>query len=295
MNANSYYEIGASHKFCQDYALTGQREKMTYAIVSDGCSSSVNSDVGARLLAHIAKGVLAYMYETGMIGEPNFTGLFKELVLKKCIEVKQTLGLAIEAFDATLLVSVVLENKIISLCWGDGYITYVTNTGAIIVYEAIFSSGAPYYLSYEMCQKKKDAYIASFGNGLIYHTQYILNPEVVDPNGDNFASIKNVKPLDFSYTMHKEGAADLMKYVVLSSDGIGTYQDNPRFDTADGIKRSYHAIDMISDIVAYKSIAGDFVHRRMICIKDLLEKNKIIHQDDIACATIAITKDTQDV
>ena len=55
MNTDCYYEIGHSHIFCEDYALAGIVNNIGYAIVSDGCSSSDNVDVGARVLAHIAK------------------------------------------------------------------------------------------------------------------------------------------------------------------------------------------------------------------------------------------------
>lgn len=56
MNSDCYFEIGHSHTICQDYALTGKiNDVLSYAIISDGCSSSPLVDVGARLLAHSAK------------------------------------------------------------------------------------------------------------------------------------------------------------------------------------------------------------------------------------------------
>lgn len=289
MNTNAYYEIGASHKVCEDYALSGQHDQLYYAIVSDGCSSSKDSDVGARLLAHITKGVLVYMYEDKSILSPNFTELFKELVLKKCMEAKKALGLSINAFDATLLINFVLGDKVFSLSWGDGYIIYVTDSMNIIVYEISFSSGAPYYLSYEMCQAKKDAYIDAFGGGTITVSQFIL-----DQNNNVLSAVSTDSALNYSHTVYKEVAANLMKFVALSSDGINTYQDDPRFETPDRSKRGYSAVEMIPDIVAYKNITGDFVLRRMRRVKELVEKNHIIHQDDISCATIAITKEEPD-
>ena len=55
MNTDFYCEIGDSHVACEDYALAGKiNDNISYAIVADGCSSSPNVDVGARVLAHAA-------------------------------------------------------------------------------------------------------------------------------------------------------------------------------------------------------------------------------------------------
>ena len=55
MNADHYYTIGNSHSVCQDYAISGLVENGAYAILSDGCSSSPDVDVGARMLSLSAK------------------------------------------------------------------------------------------------------------------------------------------------------------------------------------------------------------------------------------------------
>ena len=48
MNANCAINIGSTHALCQDYALA--RNDGPYVILSDGCSSSPDTDVGSRLL-----------------------------------------------------------------------------------------------------------------------------------------------------------------------------------------------------------------------------------------------------
>jgi hypothetical protein len=150
MNTDAYYEIGSSHRVCEDYALAGQYEDMAYAIVSDGCSSSENSDVGARLLSHIAKGALICLKGRGLLDNALFPDTFRELVVGKSIEIKKSLGLSTDAFDATLLVSIVYNNKVTYLGWGDGYFILVIDNNSIIAYDIKYSSGAPYYISYEM-------------------------------------------------------------------------------------------------------------------------------------------------
>ena len=65
MKADAYFEIGATHLVCQDYALAFANNEYAYAIVSDGCTSSPNTDIGARLISVIAKDAINYLYQRG--------------------------------------------------------------------------------------------------------------------------------------------------------------------------------------------------------------------------------------
>ena len=65
MHADSFFAIGSTHKINQDYAWGGMPNThwseysmsapRAIAIVSDGCSSSKDTDFGSRLLAQSAK------------------------------------------------------------------------------------------------------------------------------------------------------------------------------------------------------------------------------------------------
>lgn len=282
MNADAYFEMGSSHKICEDYALSGQYEDMAYAIVSDGCSSSLHSDVGARILSHIAMGVLVYLKGRNLILSDTFSDIFRELMLRKCLEVKTSLGLSTDVFDATLLISVVLQGRAVCLGWGDGYLALVDKNNNITLTEVKFTSGAPYYLSYEMNAGKKEAYIKEFGGGDIIISQ--VNNFPIAPN----LSISKL-PSMYQHTLMWAGDTTDLKFIVLSSDGINTYQTDPRFTDPEGsVKQSYTATDMIASLVSYKSTVGEFVLRRMQRNKEDLNKKHIVHQDDISCATIAL-------
>ncbi len=54
METNSFYQIGKEHKVCEDYASCGI-EPFPYAILSDGCSTGKNTDIGSRILVSITK------------------------------------------------------------------------------------------------------------------------------------------------------------------------------------------------------------------------------------------------
>ena len=127
MNADAYFEIGAAHTVCEDYAIAGSYEDLTYAILCDGCSSSQDTDVGARILAQVSQGVLKYLHNRKLLYNiefltEKFKEVFNELVLNKCMEVRQTLRLPQSAFDATLLVSFgVGKNIRVITMRGDGF------------------------------------------------------------------------------------------------------------------------------------------------------------------------------
>lgn len=51
---DSFLRTATIKEICQDYILSGT-DPFPYVIISDGCSSSKKSDVGARLLCYIAR------------------------------------------------------------------------------------------------------------------------------------------------------------------------------------------------------------------------------------------------
>jgi hypothetical protein len=284
MNVNAYFQIGSSHKVCEDYALSGLYEDMAYIIVSDGCSSSTDSDVGARILSHIAKGVLIYLKGRDILLSEAFPDIFRELMLRKCLEVKTSLGLITDVFDATLLISVVLGGKMVCLGWGDGYLALVDKNNTINFLEIKFSSGAPYYLSYEMNPSKKSAYQKEFGGGELCLTQCTL-----DSSGGMSNLVTKSSPIQYQHTLEIADNITGLKCITLLSDGIDTYQDDPRFQHPEGKEKlKYKASEMVLPLVSYKSTAGEFVIRRMQRNKEDLDKKHILHFDDVSCATIVL-------
>jgi hypothetical protein len=276
MNTDSYFEIGYSHIVCEDYALSGTESDIAYAIISDGCSSSDHSDIGARLLSHIAKDTILYFERRKLLYDSVFmTTMFKktfeEIIIKKCLEVKETLRLPIDVFDATLLTAIAVNNAFLYLYGrGDGCFIFKTKDNQIDFTEISFESNAPYYLSYDMHFDKKQSYTNSFhGTKVNIHQQNesICSNELVDADGFSF-----FLPLCSAY-----------KQVALTSDGIGTYESDPAIIND---KMQYPTQEIIPQYVDYKNPVGEFVQRRMLRLKKDCIKDGIVHQDDISCATI---------
>lgn len=289
MNTDSYFEIGHSHKVCEDYALSGTIENIGYAIVSDGCSSSKESDVGARLLAHISRDAIVYLHKRKLLYDmsflfSDFRTTFEELIIKKCLEVKDTLRFSCDIFDATLLIALGIgtDYKIL-FAWGDGYFILKKPIGAIEVIHLEYQSGAPYYLSYELSQDKRAAYEQQYGDssldrnidgieldGSISYIEHSDTRSIME--GSYFRVLKE----NFDYSQ-----------VIVSSDGIGTYEDDPNVQPPTGIKHTkYSALSVIPQIIAYKNPVGEFVTRRMNRLRKEYAETHIIHQDDVSCAAI---------
>lgn len=108
------------NKLCQDYAIADK----DYAIVSDGCSNAKHSDVGARILAHLAEKHIEHFEDDDFI----------RLIIGQAIGILKDLSLPIEALFATLLVLKGEKYKV----FGDGVVLSLHEFG----YSAkIFTSG----------------------------------------------------------------------------------------------------------------------------------------------------------
>jgi len=140
MEINAYYQIGKDHKVCEDYALCGT-EPFPYAILSDGCSSVNDSDVGSRILVSMAKKNIH-----------NFTpNTYKEFVNSIVFQAKvitKLMGLEKECLYATLNMIVHWDNKTYALMIGDGCLIYKTQEGVVDFIAHEYKNNYPFYPVY---------------------------------------------------------------------------------------------------------------------------------------------------
>lgn len=140
MEINAYYQIGKDHKVCEDYALCGT-EPFPYAILSDGCSSVNDSDVGSRILVSMAKKNIH-----------NFTPkTYKEFVNSIVFQAKviaKLMGLEKECLYATLNMIVHWDNKTYALMIGDGCLIYKNQDGAVDFIAHEYKNNYPFYPIY---------------------------------------------------------------------------------------------------------------------------------------------------
>ena len=258
---DSYFEIGTSHKVCEDYALSGEINEYTYLIVSDGCSSSDGSDIGARILAHAAQAAIKQLSSVGCVRGVGMKHVLENLIIEKCQNVRSTLGLSIDMLDATLLISMTDNKATYNYVWGDGAIIVETdNHFGFLKIE--YESGAPYYLSYKMNKSKREAYIKEFPGQRI----------ITAVNGIEETEIRKTSMQSNFIDMFDAFEVGSFKSISLCSDGIFSFNDN---DVAGFIKK----------MLDFKCLTPGFLRRKMQRIKRDNNKSGISHYDDVSIAT----------
>ena len=191
MNSDAVINIGSTHPICQDYAIARDR----YVILSDGCSSSPDTDIGARLLVRALDQLL--------ISSRDIADLHADAA-RTALTWANLLGLAPESVDATLLSVHIKNDDLIIACSGDGVIILESQSGALDVHPISSPSGYPFYPSYlhqpdrlhEMVSHNRStetivlqlnaaaykyAAIASDGLTSFFHTQTTPNGKRVEP------------------------------------------------------------------------------------------------------------------
>jgi hypothetical protein len=266
MSADSYYQIGSSHVACEDYALDGiGKDGLVYAVLADGCSSSKNTDVGARILCHTADRYLKKM--TRPFNFWSFMVMAGE-VLPDAVDVATRLGLRQTALDATLWLLVRHEGICTIVGYGDGVVV-VRKQGGTMTLVREYESGAPYYLSYRNDGERSEAYLEAFGDSRLVETTH----------GD---TSKSTTIRDITEPFLWEIGLERGESVTVFSDGILTYNAD-KFASEDESTKW-----IANELTSYKNFTGSFVKRRMRMFSK--RHKNMMHHDDLSCVSIAVEK-----
>lgn len=275
ISIDSYYEIGAAHVFCQDHALHGAEEykgrRYFWVALSDGCSSTQNSDIAARAMTAAFRQV---MYSGEVQGGEKDA---QETLLHNMSNVGFCLGMRADQLDATLggFVLDETEDVLHSFLWGDGSILYKYHNGDSYLTDVRYKSNAPFYLSYLRNESRRAAYVKQFGYDYGTRQGYIVTPTKVEAVPETLAT-----GIKFHYERYPDISKNLL-FVSLFSDGIDTFHKK---DDAN-LTMARHVL--LSELAGYKSFHGEFVKRRMLAFKKQCARDGFIHDDDISVATIA--------
>jgi len=263
LSADACHFIGRTHAVCQDYAAAGSLgPAAAYALVSDGCSSSADTDVGARLLARSAIRSLA---EHGRLELAS--------TLRRAALAARALGLPTTSLDATLLVAVAAPDRLRATCLGDGVIAARHRDGQIESWEVRFSGNAPGYPSYALDPARHARWRERHGMRTVIHRRGV---RVVNLREERVSS-------ELSMTLDLD-SHDL-DLLVLLSDGatsFGTTTGGPQ-PTLD---------EILTELLAVKTTTGAFLERR--CRRFLgktCSRRGWRHDDDLAVAAIAFKGD----
>jgi hypothetical protein len=295
MSCDSFYSIGDKHQVCQDYALHGElAPDLQYAIVADGCSSAEHSEIGAQILCHAAKYQIALSYQSGLFHECSLKSLscmLSNSILKRIQEVRLSYPISSKALEATLFIALYAPSKVFVFGWGDGVIIehyrlegLYNGTEFDAVTEIDFSGNAPFYLVCDREHYLKDLQGKGYDDPQTTLTHHYQN--VVEGKRGEIDLISRDKPtdgspyrwcLDMNNRVHPDRK---LISVTVCSDGVKSFQDMD--------KKPVKLMDIVPEVIGYKSTEGEFVKKRMFFLKRKAQKNNWSHFDDIGCGTIFI-------
>jgi serine/threonine protein phosphatase PrpC len=279
MILDNFFTGTKSHPICEDYSLIGTRP-VPFLIVSDGCSSSQNSDMGSRLLSWITKkqfpAALIYQYL------PEDPYLFGRKIIENAIEQADKLGVNRSALDATLLFAYI-ENGLMNIfCFGDGVIIFKIDRGRDFFIHLSYAENAPYYLTVHQNEQILAEWQQVYPNNALSIKRYDLmdrKQSVIDTAQDGSA-------LQNYYRVTVPTTPDL-EMVMLSSDGITSFC-NP----SDG---SMIPLDeVVNEMLDVKVKNGAYIQRRMRKMIAKYASQGVHNMDDVSVAAVIFNEEIQD-
>ncbi len=276
VSADAFFGIGTQHVRsglpCEDYALAHAAPGYAYAIVSDGCSSGGQTDVGARLVAHVTARAIADTYEAG---GPLDADAIQARVLVLQREGRVLLSLREHDMLATLAIAYVSPIGGFVRIVGDGAVVCAYDDGSMQLSRFTWDGNMPYYPSY--ADGSHDAFIAAQGGDL---AQVRLTEErcLVRSGMQTCTSVPYTLAEGMQGITLRFGQDELahMRMVGVFSDGVTQVQGVPW-------------VQAVRDLVAFKSLAGAFLKRRMIRQLKTYEQGGTEPYDDVAGAVLMST------
>ena len=281
MNADSAFLIGATHEVCQDYAVAGHGtpderavvsdwQTNPYVILSDGCSSSPDTDIGARLLVKAA--------EQGLLNAraPTAHALTEshQEAAHRALWWAELAGLRPQAVDATLLTAHLSGDELIAGCSGDGVVVFQSRTGVIDAYSISYASGYPLYPAYAH-QPGRQLALEDKTRGCDKEVKHYRGVPADGPL--RLVESRTSSSLTEVFTVPAQDSS----YAALFSDGIHSFYSTCQTETSKRVE----AISMeaaLRELIAFRHVRGAFVRRRLKrFVKDCQTKGWQ-HMDDLA-------------
>lgn len=262
MNADSALSIGSTHSLCQDYVIA--RNDGPYVVLSDGCSSSLDTDVGSRLLVRGAEKIVKDH------GFDKAEQLHKEAA-RLALHWAALIGVPAEAVDATLMTVHVSGESLIVACSGDGVILLESRDGSLDLFVIASPSGYPYYPSYLHQPERLSELIAN-------------NRTTKEIKHYSRSNLLGVTTSDSLTEVFKLNARDY-KYAAVASDGINSFYLTRQ--SANGKKmEDVSLLDVLDEFWSFKNFNGAFVQRRLNRFMKDAHANGWQHADDLSIGVI---------
>lgn len=260
IQVDSHYQTGRGHSVCQDYALHGLRPR-PFVVLSDGCSSVPDTDVGARLLAWAARDYLAAPVAWRHGAAPR-AGVLARQAAQQAAAAARVLGLDSACLDATLAVAVVDQRHVHVYVLGDGCVIVRDHAGGVRSFCVSYSHNMPYYPSYRLQPARKARY-AEQSRTAFKRVVRSWTPAI--------------ELQDCRQATHLRFAVTRLAALAITSDGLDSLPGN-------GIAASW---DVAAELVRFRSVQGAFVTRRVRRLGRQWHRAGRPHDDDLAVGGIA--------
>lgn len=267
-NSDAYFCIGKTHILCQDYAEATE----DFAIISDGCSSAIDSHIGSLLLTRAARLALK-VYDEAL-------DVFTD-VQKRVISYSQSMELPQESLFATLGFVKATEKGFSVGLYGDGVVVArlkQQDNWKYNVFVRDFPSGAPYYLAYQINENYNNQYLNQFSN-LTTTTLYNLSNEEYDFVCKNDGLICDHKFWQCCFPY------DYYDMVAVISDGVLSFQKLEITGTSKR-KTPVHVCEIVQEILDFKNYNGQFVQRRSKAAFRKFTDNYYENMDDFSVGVV---------
>jgi len=275
-NTDSFFAIGKTHMVCEDYARSGRtEERHPYAIVCDGCSSSKDTDIGARALATS----LAARIEDLCTGKHSVDRVMGDAAAHANMALFAA-KVTDRALDATVVAAYRVEKDgkegVQVSMRGDGVVVARMRDGNIFIETIDHLHNAPRYLNYDLDLGRMAGYVKKFGDKNM--------SKVTTHRQDGW---------DMAFTNEFEGHpndwffdAETWDLVMVLSDGVHTFQQKVTGNTSQTLV-DVPVEQVVTQLLQIKGTKGEFLKRR--CHKFLTkfcEENQWQHYDDFSAAAI---------
>lgn len=249
---DSHFSMGCTHLICEDYARRGH-SPFSWVMVSDGCSSSNDSDLGSRLLVLSAQKYLSQLNRL-----PDYHNFGKQ-VISSAAQTAQLLDLPDKALDATLLLAIAKGRTIQIYVYGDGFILLKNKENNWKILEFSFTQNAPFYLSYWLNENSRIAY------------QNMLNtPKTLQiKEGENSGLFSFDKALQYQFSL------DEYPLIAITSDGLSKFVNMNDY-------KPVSVETLLPQLFDFPSLSGSFVKRRLPAILSTLKNDNILPFDDFS-------------
>lgn len=297
MNTDCALFTGKTHPICQDYARTGWQEvqgtdeKVPFALISDGCSSSPDTDVGSRLLVFSAEKAIRihrtydidFQYTVASVAQVNAEGM----------------GLKPSCLDATLMAAFLRKNltdsgpetQLFLRMYGDGAIALkFRGMPNLYLLTVEYAESMPWYISYLLDPPSMDLWLEATKKSnkktvkiLEIEPEGLTNEIMFEPP----SSTPNPE-MPLTVGMGKDNSHSilvshlLLDWVAIMSDGIHTFWQR----TDNGSKIVIPVTEVVQHMLDFKNFNGEFVKRQMNWFMKTHQKQGWQHDDDVSVAAI---------